>query len=79
MLEGHVPIWRHIIASSYILLDKLHEQVCGPDTIVLGYNTDAIKVSNPRNDFTPVEKSAAVPGDIIREPVARLRGPQNCC
>ena len=34
--KGHVPIWRHIIASSYIQLDRLYRAVVGPKSQIIG-------------------------------------------
>ena len=44
LTRGDVPIYRHIIASSWIKLDELSKAVCYPKTVVIGYNTDSIKV-----------------------------------
>lgn len=72
MNEGHLPIYRHIIASSYIKLDELHSKVCDADTIVLGYNTDSIKVVNPKKAL--VIPKHPVAGDVRREKKTILRG-----
>ena len=45
-LQGHKPIWRHIIAGSIIELDKLYKKVVNKDTVILGYYTDSIKGYN---------------------------------
>jgi hypothetical protein len=69
--NGHRPIWRHLIAASQIKLHKLHQRVCGPDTIVVAYNTDSIKVINP----LPIELAdEPYPGDIRKETSLALRG-----
>jgi len=47
MTEGHLPIWRHIIAMSIVNLMRMHKKLVGPNTVVYGYSTDAIKLKNP--------------------------------
>ena len=44
MSSGHVPIYRHIIASGYIKLDHMLHQTLKPDTRVIAINTDSVKV-----------------------------------
>jgi hypothetical protein len=68
---GHVPIYRAIIANSWIALDRLQMAVCGPETTVVSYNTDSIKVLNPRQ----IEiKDNPKPGDIRREKTIVVKG-----
>jgi hypothetical protein len=67
--SGFMPIWRQIIAMSLINLDDMHKALVGPDTIVYGYNTDSIKLTNPLA-FVPGKK----PGDYQLEPKCGLRG-----
>lgn len=64
LTKGHVPIWRHIIASSYIQLDKLYKSICGPKTTVIAYRTDSIKVINPIDIQLSDDPK---PGDIREE------------
>jgi AAA domain len=72
-LAGHVPIYRQIIAASYIELDKLHSAVCTPESIVVAYNTDSIKVV--RRGASAVQLSdSPKPGDIRREARAEVKG-----
>ena len=73
VLKGSAPIWRHIIASSWMYLDQLHSQVVGPDTTVLCYNTDSIKVVNPQRCKTVIKKFAN-PGDIVLESSIHIKG-----
>ena len=75
VLSGHVPIHRHIIAASYIELDQMYKKVRSrsPDLVVLGYNTDSIKVRN-LGDFVAVEKEFAKPGDIVQEENCFIKG-----
>jgi hypothetical protein len=71
LTKGHVPIWRHIIASSYIELDKLYRKVVGPKSIVVAYNTDSIKLVDPLN----IELSDnPKPGEIREEETCKVRG-----
>lgn len=72
--EGMCPIWRQIIGEGIINLDRMHRAIVGPNTRVLSYNTDSITVVNPREDFVPVPKADAKPGDICAEHVKHLRG-----
>ncbi len=85
--EGHVPIHRHIIASSYILLDKLHNEITRkfPTCKVLSYAVDAIKIfrsDNEDNDLLyvkpggmfPSAVKTTVPGMIFREYSPLIRG-----
>jgi hypothetical protein len=71
LTKGNVPIWRHIIASSYIELDKLHRAVVGPKTLVVAYNTDSIKVLNPLDVQLPENP---LPGEIREEETCKVRG-----
>ena len=41
--SGKVPIHRQIIATSYVMLDKMVHMVCGPETIPIAFNTDSFK------------------------------------
>ena len=66
--KGNYPIFRHIIAASYAMLDKMTDIVCGPDTQVVMYNTDCIKVINPNPTWVPTDPAVAQPGDILLEP-----------
>ena len=70
-VSGNVPIYRHIIASSYIKIDKLYHHVCKKDTLVIAYNTDSIKVINPKQ-FTLKDEPYA--GDIRREYEINIKG-----
>ena len=47
LTAGHVPIYRHIIASSYMKLDAMLRATLLPDTRVLAINTDSVKVQGP--------------------------------
>lgn len=69
--EVNVPIYRHVLASSYIELDKLYHAVCDENTVVAAYNTDSIKVQNPKSF---VLKDKPVPGDIRKEEHSEVKG-----
>jgi hypothetical protein len=58
LTEGFLPIWRYVIAMSILNLDDMHRGLVGPNTIVYGYNTDSIKLKNPK----PFTRGKA-PGD----------------
>jgi len=75
MTNGNVPIWRHIIASSYIKLDKLHKAVCNKATQFICYNTDSIKVVAPRPSIYEKLSVEPKPGDIrLEEDAQDIRG-----
>lgn len=58
----------------HIRLHEMQKKVCGPRTEVIAFNTDSIKVINPRKSFVPVPKDEAKPGDICLEEKVNLRG-----
>ena len=64
--KGNIPIFRHIIGASYIMLDTLTDEVCSEDTQVVMYNTDCIKVINPNPLWKPAGANAK-PGEIRME------------
>jgi hypothetical protein len=66
LYSGHVPIWRHIIAMTYINLDKLYRTVVGPNTKVIAYKVDSIKVINPL-PLDLNDKEDCLPGEIHEE------------
>jgi hypothetical protein len=71
LTSGYIPIWRHVISSGYIKLDKLFKAVASEDSKVIAYNTDSIKLTNPKN----VEiKQVPTAGDIRIEEKAIIRG-----
>ena len=71
--QTNMPIYRHILASAYIELDKLHSSVCDENTVVIAYHTDSIKVFRPKH-VEIKEKRDLVPGDIRREEVTVVAG-----
>ena len=71
--SGHSPIWRHIIAMNLIKLHKLHNQVVGPNTKVISYNTDCITVSDPEARDIKT-KAEAKHGDVCEENVKFIKG-----
>ena len=73
LFSGHCPIWRHIIASSYIKLDKLHKAVVGPETKVIAYKVDSIKVLRPL-DIELKDDNDQIPGDIHSETASKPQG-----
>lgn len=58
---GNVPVYRQVIAASYINLDKMVDAL-EPERI-LGYNTDSIKFRGAFNRSAVKEKDACEPGD----------------
>ena len=66
VLSGNAPIYRHIIASTYIMLDQLHETLAGPTSTVVAYHTDSLKIINA-NPIELKAKADLVPGDIRLE------------
>ena len=64
---GDMPIYRSVIAQGIMALDKLTRDICLPDTEVIGYNTDAIKI---RGSFNKAFVSDDAPiGGYHKEPV----------
>lgn len=45
--HGSLPIWHQIIATGIIELHKQTVALMGPKSILLGYNTDSVKIINP--------------------------------
>jgi len=75
--QTSVPIYRHILASAFIELDKLHKAVCTEDSVVVAYNTDCIKLYNPRYVESIITKKSKdlVPGDIrLEDEVGLIKG-----
>ena len=74
--SGHIPIWRHIIASGYILLDKLCKAVCLPHSTICHYKTDCISVINPKEYSEIFKNNNQVPqnGDIRSEAIVKICG-----
>lgn len=72
--SGHTALRKHIICLGHIKLHQMEKKVCGPDSEVIAYNTDSVKVLNPRRSFHPVDKADAKPGDICLEGKLNLRG-----
>jgi hypothetical protein len=70
--SGHIPIWRHIIVSAYAKLDKLYKTVVAPNTKVICYNTDCIKVLNPKEGINIPEIPNA--GDIRIDTSLTIKG-----
>jgi len=80
--DGDLPIYRHVLVSSWIELDKLRIAVCKEGTRVVGYNTDAIKVKGPLNDSVFVSLGHAtgmkILGSYHEEKCKALRGRKSC-
>jgi hypothetical protein len=72
--RGHIPVYRRIIASAYILLDRMYDDIVGPDTTVVAINTDCIVCKNPKVCLPP--KTDARIGEYgYEEPDAFQRKP----
>mgnify|MGYP001062790195 FL=1 len=74
LMKGHCPLLRHVVASSYILLDQMQKEICDEHTKIIAFNTDSIKLVRPRPDFKPTKKEEAKPGDIVLESKVNIRG-----
>ncbi len=76
LVKGNVPIYRHIIASSYIKLDELYKKVHDENSVVVSYHTDSIKVINPREGIWDEIKDGdkQIPGDIRYEDSVNICG-----
>ena len=72
--DGYISLREHIVCMGHIKLHKMELAVCGPDSEVIAYNTDSIKVLRPSKTFVPVDKRVACPGDICFEGKMNLRG-----
>ena len=72
LTEGFLPIWRQVIALGILNLERMYRDLVGPTSVVLGYHTDSIKLTNPR----PF-KAGVNPGDYQLEPKCRVIG-HNC-
>ena len=73
LLTGHVALREHIVCMGHIMLHQMEKKVCGPETEVIAYNTDSIKVINPSPSFIATPKTLAKPGEICVEKT-NLRG-----
>jgi hypothetical protein len=69
LLDGHLPLWRQVIAGSIMNIDRMYNDIVGPKTIVYGYNTDSIKCARP----LPFE-AGKTPGAYWNESTANLGG-----
>lgn len=69
--SGHVPIWRHVIASSYIQLDKLYRKVVGENSRIIAYKVDSIKLEYP--EVLELAENPR-PGDIREEETRKISG-----
>ena len=64
--NGHIPIYRHILASGHALLDDMYLRLATPSTTVLGFRTDAIIVDGAvRPDAVVPTSGEAAWGDIV--------------
>ena len=46
--RGHITIFHTVIAASIMRLDKLTQLVTDEKSVVLGFNTDSVKVLYPK-------------------------------
>ena len=74
--HGHLPIYRHITAAGIMQLELLHRTISIPNTIVVAYNTDCIKLIgfDSTNVFSEKDKRNAKPGDFVEEKVRAIQG-----
>jgi len=68
--SGHVPIYRHVIASSYVMLDKMYDAVVKPGNTVVSINTDSIKMTGPKPDLPSKDKVQV--GEFGIEPTSSM-------
>lgn len=72
--DGHVPIYRHILASAWIALDTIASDVCGDDACMIAMNTDSVKFVGSYDASRVKNKEAAEPGEFYHEDTAIVRG-----
>jgi len=67
LLRGNVPIWRHVIASSYIKLDCMYQRLVNEHSTVISYCTDSIKIQGETNEYDLKPKEETPIGGIHKE------------
>lgn len=72
--NGHIPIWRHIIASAYIKLDKLIKTVAQSVSKIYSVNTDCVVLSNALNIKTDNVNYNAGDYRTEEDPDSKIRG-----
>jgi AAA domain len=71
---GDMPIYRQVIASSLIQLDKMVEALDVAPEHIVGYNTDAIKIKGSFKQEATKDKQECVIGDYHVEDARLLTG-----
>jgi hypothetical protein len=62
--DGHHPIWRQIVCSSIMELDKTYHKVMTANTIPLGFKVDAFQFFGPmKESMVAKPKHECLPGD----------------
>jgi hypothetical protein len=72
--QGHMPLYRAILGCSYVLLDEMTLAVCTPDTRILCFNTDSMKVRGPLKAEALKAKEDAAWGEYHLEDSVVLSG-----
>lgn len=72
--DGHVPLYRAILASAWIALDEIASDVCGEDAYMVAMNTDSVKFVGPYDEARVKQKEDAAPGEFYHEDSSIVRG-----